>query len=158
MFPAMALVPADAPNRILISNGLSTMGFALPAAIGAALLSPADPVLAITGDAGLLMCLGELRTAAREGLRVVVVVMADGELSLIRIKQDRRRLRPDGVRIGDVDWRRTAEALGLHSASASDEEGLRNALEAALGAGGPSLIEVRIDPSAYGPMLRTLRG
>jgi acetolactate synthase I/II/III large subunit len=158
MFPAMALLPAHTPSRILISNGLSTMGYALPAAIGAALLEPRDPVVAITGDGGLLMTLGELRTAAREGVRVIVIVLADGELSLIRIKQDRRGLAPDGVRIGDLDWPGVASALGLRSYRASDAATLRRHLITALAGNGPALIETRIDPSGYGSMLEPLRG
>lgn len=158
MFPAMALVPADAPRRILISNGLSTMGFALPAAIGAALLSREGPVVAITGDAGLLLCLGELRTLARERLPVVVVVIADGELSLIRLKQDRRALDPDGVRIGAMDWPLVARGLGLHGSRACDVGSLRQQLAGAMAAGGPALIEARVDPSGYGEMVHTLRG
>jgi acetolactate synthase-1/2/3 large subunit len=158
MFPAMTLLDADRPGRILISNGLSTMGYALPAAIGAALLAPDDPVVAITGDAGLLMCLGELRTAAREGVRVVVVVFADGQLSLIRIKQDRRGLDPIGVGIGDMDWPRTATALGLRASRACDEKALADQLAIALVADGPTLIEARVDPGSYGRMLETIRG
>jgi acetolactate synthase I/II/III large subunit len=158
MFPAMALVPAESPRRILISNGLSTMGYALPAAIGAALLAPADPVLAITGDAGLLLCLGELRTAARERLRVIVLVMSDGELSLIRIKQDRRGLQPQGVCIGDMDWPAVARGMGWRGSRATSAGELRQQLRDAVAADGPSLIEACVDPSGYGDMLRTLRG
>jgi acetolactate synthase-1/2/3 large subunit len=65
MFPVMSLWPATEPGDVLISNGLSTMGFALPAGIGAALLDRSRPTVVFTGDGGLLMCLGELRTAAR---------------------------------------------------------------------------------------------
>jgi acetolactate synthase I/II/III large subunit len=158
MFPAMALVPARMPSRILISNGLSTMGYAVPAAIGAALLDRRQPVVAITGDGGLLMCLGELRTAAREELRLVVVVLADGELSLIRIKQDRRGLDPVGVRLGDMDWPSAAAALGLRAYRACDAATLRRHLSQALAAPGPSLIEARVDPGGYGSMLKALRG
>jgi acetolactate synthase-1/2/3 large subunit len=158
MFPAMALAPADCPGRILISNGLSTMGYALPAAIGAALLAPADPVLAITGDAGLLLCLGELRTAVRERLRVVVLVMADGELSLIRIKQDRRGLQRQGVSIGEMDWPAVARGMGCHGSRARSARELGRQLRDAVTANGPSLIEARVDPSGYGEMLRAVRG
>ena len=158
MFPAMALLPARMPARILISNGLSTMGYAVPAAIGAALLDREQPVVAITGDGGLLMCLGELRTAAREGLRVVVVVFADGELSLIRIKQDRRGLDPDGVRMGDMDWPGVATALGLRAYRACDAASLRRHLSQALAGNGPALIEARVDPRGYGAVLKALRG
>ena len=77
MFPATMLWPVGEPNQMLISNGLSTMGFALPAAIGAALLDRDRPVVALTGDGGLLMCAGELLTAARERLPITVVVFDD---------------------------------------------------------------------------------
>jgi acetolactate synthase-1/2/3 large subunit len=66
MFPATLLWPVSEPNGLLISNGLSTMGFALPAAIGAALADRGRTVIALTGDGGLLICLGELATAVRE--------------------------------------------------------------------------------------------
>jgi len=134
------------------------MGFALPAAIGAALLARDEPVVAITGDAGLLMCLGELRTAAREGLRIVAIVMADDELSLIRIKQDRRGLPPQGVRIGDMDWPLVARGMGWRGSRASDRDGLRRQVAEALAAGGPSLIEARVNPSGYAEVLRAIRG
>ena len=101
MFPATMLWPVREPNGMLISNGLSTMGFALPAAIGAALRRPrAAPVVALTGDGGLLMCAGELLTAAREKLRIIMIVFNDASLSLIEIKQQARRLPPAGVALG----------------------------------------------------------
>ena len=93
MFPATTLWPVTEPNGMLISNGLSTMGFALPAAIGAALLDRERPVVALTGDGGLLMCAGELLTAVREKLRIITIVFSDASLSLIEIKQQARRLR-----------------------------------------------------------------
>jgi len=158
MFPAMTLLPTDRLGRILISNGLSTMGFALPAAIGAALLAPDDPVVALTGDAGLLMCVGELRTAVREQLRVIVVVMADDELSLIRVKQDRRGLPSQGVRLGDMDWPGLARAMGCPGASASSPDELARAMVTAMDHPGPSLVEARIDPSGYSRMLQAIRG
>jgi len=158
MFPAMTLLPTDRLGRILISNGLSTMGFALPAAIGAALLAPDDPVVALTGDAGLLMCVGELRTAVREQLRVIVVVMADDELSLIRVKQDRRGLPSQGVRLGEMDWPGLARAMGCPGASASSPDELARAMVTAMDHPGPSLVEARIDPSGYSRMLQAIRG
>jgi acetolactate synthase-1/2/3 large subunit len=97
MFPATMLWPVRAPNEMLISNGLSTMGFALPAAIGAALVDRSRPVVALTGDGGLLMCAGELLTAARVSARVIVIVFSDRSLSLIEVKQQLRRYDPAGV-------------------------------------------------------------
>ena len=104
MFPATTLWPVTEPNGMLISNGLSTMGFALPAAIGAALLDRGKPVVALTGDGGLLMCVGELLTAVRERLRIITIVFSDASLSLIEIKQQARGLAPSGVTLGAIDW------------------------------------------------------
>ena len=158
MFPATMLWPVSQPGELLISNGLSTMGFALPAAIGAAVLDRDRPVVAITGDGGLLMCAGELLTAAREQLRVIVVVMNDSALSLIGIKQQARKMTPAGVALGDVHWSRLAEGFGVCGATATSTDEIADAIGAALLRHGPSLIDVRIDPSSYGEMLRVIRG
>jgi acetolactate synthase-1/2/3 large subunit len=143
---------------MLISNGLSTMGFAVPAAIGAAALDRGRPVVALTGDGGLLMCAGELATLARERLRVVVVVFADDSLSLIEIKQQARRLPPSGVALGRVDWQQMARGFGLGATSAATIDELRQAIHAAGHADGPHLIEARIDRTNYGATLRAVRG
>jgi len=157
MLPATTLWPIDAPNRLLISNGLSTMGFALPAAIGAALLDD-GPVVALTGDGGLLMCAGELATAAREQVHVVVVVFNDSALSLIDIKQKQRQLPRSGVFIGGIDWRRLAESVGIPAYAAATEGELAAALARALQAPGPALVDARVDPSGYPAILRAVRG
>ena len=158
MFAATAYWPVRAPNDMLISNGLSTMGFALPAAIGAAALDRDRPVVALTGDGGLLMCLGELLTAARERLNIITIVFSDTSLSLIEIKQQARRLKAAGVALGDVRWPALAEALGVAGFAAGTEDGLGRAIEQAIECRGPSLIEARIDRSNYGETLRVIRG
>lgn len=158
MFPATMLWPVAAPTGMLVSNGLSTMGFALPAAIGAALADRSRPVMALTGDGGLLMCAGELLTAAREGLRVVTVVLSDASLSLIAVKQHQRGLAPAGVSLGDVAWCALAESLGVSAHFAATAAELERALAEALECSGPSLIEAHVDPSAYGDVLRAVRG
>ena len=157
MFTATMRWPVTAPGGMLISNGLSTMGFALPAAIGAARVDP-TPVVALTGDGGLLMCAGELLTAARERLRIIVIVFADASLSLIEIKQQARQLRPAGVALGDVRWRALAESVGVASFEASSDAALARAIDAAMAVDGPSLIEATVDGSSYGAMMRTIRG
>jgi acetolactate synthase-1/2/3 large subunit len=158
MFPATMLWPVSEPNGLLISNGLSTMGFALPAAIGAALLDRERPVVALTGDGGLLMCAGELLTAARERLRIIVIVFNDASLSLIEIKQQARRLDPAGVALGDVDWAMLATSMGVTGFKADDRPGLERALADAIAVDGPALIDVRIDRSNYRAMLEAIRG
>ena len=158
MLPAAMLWPVDEPNGMLVSNGLSTMGFALPAAIGAALIDRDRPVVALTGDGGLLICAGELLTAAREGLRVITVVFSDASLSLIAVKQQQRKLASAGVSLGEVAWCALAESLGVTSHLASTEGELESAMRGSLARQGPSLIEAPIDPSHYADVLRAVRG
>ncbi len=158
MIPATLLWPMSEPNQMLISNGLSTMGFALPAAIGAALLDPERPVVALTGDGGLLMCAGELLTAAREKLRIIIVVFNDASLSLIEIKQQRKRYRAAGVELGSVDWRTVAEGFGLKAFVANNEQELSRAIDDTMACEGPSLIDAKIDRSNYARMLEAVRG
>ena len=158
MFPATTLWPVTEPNGMLISNGLSTMGFALPAAIGAALLDRERPVVALTGDGGLLMCVGELLTAVREGLRIITIVFSDASLSLIEIKQKARGLEPSGVTLGAIDWVGLALSFGAAAWSARDDAELNHAIGEALQWGGASLIEAKIDGSNYGATLRAVRG
>jgi acetolactate synthase-1/2/3 large subunit len=158
MFPATMLWPVAEPNGLLISNGLSTMGFALPAAIGAALADRSRPVVALTGDGGLLMCAGELLTVAREQVHVIVIVFADASLSLIEIKQARRRLPLAGVLLPPLDWCALATSLGVAASRATDEAELDRAAAHALERSGPTLIEARVDRSNYGETLRVIRG
>jgi acetolactate synthase-1/2/3 large subunit len=158
MFAATTLWPVREPNGMLISNGLSTMGFALPAAIGAALLDRDRPVVALTGDGGLLMCAGELLTAVREGLRVMTIVFNDASLSLIEIKQQARGLAAAGVALGAVDWKTLADSLGVEAWMAADAPALDRAIGEALACSGPTLIEAKIDRSNYGATLRAIRG
>lgn len=158
MFSATAFFPCGEPGDVLISNGLATMAFALPAAIAAALADPQRPVVCFTGDGGLMMCLGELRTAVETSARVVVIVFNDGSLSLIDIKQQSRGLPSRGVRRTHHDFARSMEAAGAVGWSARTEAELRAALDQALSARGPCLIDVRIDPVGYGRQLKAMRG
>jgi acetolactate synthase-1/2/3 large subunit len=158
MFPATMLWPCCEPNQMLISNGLSTMGFALPAAIGAALADRDRRVVALTGDGGLLMCAAELLTAVREKLRMITIVFSDDSLSLIEIKQQRRRYKPSGVALGNINWPKLAEGLGLAAFTAATESELEAAIAQAVNESGPSLIEARIDRSNYARTLEIIRG
>ena len=158
MLPLMSLWPAEEPCGVLISNGLATMGFALPAAIGAGLLDTPKPTLAFTGDGGLLMCLGELRTAAREKLPLRVIVFDDGELSLIKIKQAKRGYSSDGVTIGATDWQAVGRGLGILAMDAADEASLHHVLRHTHGHDGPVLISAKVAADAYPDAIRVLRG
>ncbi|MGH3202961.1 MAG: thiamine pyrophosphate-binding protein [Streptosporangiaceae bacterium] len=159
MLAVMPLWEVTEPRRLLISSGLATMGFALPAAIAAALCAPARLVVAFTGDGGLGMTLAEIETAARLRLRIAVVVFNDGTLSLIKIKQ-----RPAGqggaeaVDFGPVSYAGAARALGAAAVPVSTEQELAAALSAASGRDGPTVIDVQVDPAGYPAIMDLSRG
>jgi acetolactate synthase I/II/III large subunit len=159
MFAAMHLWEADEPGELLISSGLATMGFALPAAIAAALVDPSRTVLCFTGDGGLGMVLAELETLARLRLPVVVVVFNDSSLSLIAAKQQPSgQGGPPAVSYQPTDFARIAQACGLDAVRVHDGDTYRAAVASALLRRSPALIDVAVDPSAYPRLLDVVRG
>ncbi|MDE0438309.1 MAG: thiamine pyrophosphate-binding protein [bacterium] len=144
------------PLDLLISNGLATMGFALPAAIGAGLARPGRPVLCLTGDGGLGMAMAELETVVRLDLDVTVVVFNDSALSLIEIKQDGQG--PEGsrpYRYGPSDFAAAARAMGMDGYVATEPDQVRRALASGRG---PKLIDARVSPEVYTHVIETARG
>lgn len=158
MFSACAFWPTENPLDLLISNGLASMGFALPAAIAAALHDPARGAVAMTGDGGFLMCLGELKTAAAVDANVVVIVFNDARLSLIDIKREQRQMPDLGLAWTPPDFAEIARGFGFDAWVARDRDELRRAATAAAAATGPRLIDARVGTSGYLPQLRALRG
>ncbi|HSB86050.1 MAG TPA: thiamine pyrophosphate-binding protein [Ilumatobacteraceae bacterium] len=152
----MPFWPASAPLQLLISNGLATMGFAVPAAIGAALANPGRPVVCMVGDGGLAMTLAELETVTRLRLPVTVVVFDDAALSLIEIKQKPGQGGPEAVRFGPIDYAAVAAAMGLDAAVAATQKELSVLLDA--GWDRPRLIDARIDPATYTRLITATRG
>ncbi|MEP7201022.1 MAG: thiamine pyrophosphate-binding protein [Ilumatobacteraceae bacterium] len=152
----MPFWPSTTPLQLLISNGLATMGFALPAAIGAALARPGQPVVCMVGDGGLAMTLAELETLARLQLPVTVVVFDDAALSLIEVKQKPGQGGSAAVRFAPVDYAQVASAMGLDSVvvTTADEA----AVVLAQTWDRPRLIDARIDPSTYAPLIAATRG
>lgn len=151
---AMPFLPATRPRRVLISNGLSTMGYALPAALGAALARPGRPAVCLTGDGGLGMTPAELETLARTGADAVVVVFNDAALTLIELKQLPGQGGRGAVRYDPIDYAQVARACGMPGVVAEN----RSQLAAALAGPRPRLIDARIDPAAYRPVIEATRG
>ncbi len=137
------------PRAVLQSTGLCTMGCAVPLALGYKLASPATPVIAFVGDAGLEMGLGELATARELGLSVVIVVLVDRSLALIEMKQ-RATQRPNAaVDFSGSDFPTVAEALGGTGRWIDDAATLATEVEAALGRDGFTVLACRIDRRSY---------
>ena len=106
------LYPTYQPNTCLVSNGLSTMGFALPGALGVKLAFPEQKVLAVTGDGGFLMNSQEIETALREKFPFVILVWVDGSYGLIKWKMQMQLKRSSHVDFGNPDFVRFAESFG----------------------------------------------
>lgn len=158
MLPTMAFWKARRPNDVLISNGLATMAFALPAAIAAALHEPSRPVVAFTGDGGLAMCLGELATAAQCGADITVIVFNDSALSLIGVKQSRDGYHSPGVEFNETDFATTARGLGCLGLRCDDPSTLGAAITRGVTHKGPAVIDVVVDPHGYHDQVKSLRG
>lgn len=138
------------PRGLLQSTGLCTMGCALPLAMGAAIADPARPVVAFSGDAGLLMVLGELSTLAELKLPLTIVVFVDASLTLIEMKQRSRQLPSAAVGFDRHDFAAVARAFGGVGETVLDTPALETALAKALARQeGFTLIAAVIERRAY---------
>ncbi|MHB8907667.1 MAG: thiamine pyrophosphate-binding protein [Syntrophales bacterium] len=137
------------PGNFLVSNGWSSMGFAIPAAIAARLAQPGRPVLACVGDGGFLMSVGEINTAVRLRLAVVIVLLRDNTLSLIKARQARRGYHFDGVELFGPGYRSSDNFFGARVIVAECEEEFREALKRGLSGSEPVVIEAVVDPAEY---------
>jgi len=136
-------------RRLLQSNGLGTMGYALPSAIAAKMLFPKRPVLAMMGEAGLDMVIGEMALLAQHKLALTLVVFRDDTLSLIKLKQERMKLPETGVAMGSPDYVMVAEAYGGNGFVVNNVAELKKAARVALNSKRFTLIEARINPAEY---------
>jgi len=143
---------ASRPRSVLMTNGLSAMGFGVPAAIAARLACPDRPVIALVGDGGFAMTATEMRIAAELGLPVTVVVFADGSLNRIELRQQLMGYPPTATRLGGTDLPALAEAMGCDGVRVDTPAGLEKALaglDARSAGSRPLVVEARIDPSEY---------
>ena len=141
--------PAYRPRTYFVSNGLSSMGFGLPAAIGLKLAQRGRAVACVVGDGGLGMVMAELETAARLGLGITVVVLADDALSQIRAGQERRGYPVTGTTFTAIDYIALAGSFGIDGHEVTTLDELRGALEGAASVRRPRLVAAHVDPRAY---------
>jgi acetolactate synthase-1/2/3 large subunit len=158
MFSATAFWNASKPFDVLISNGLATMGFALPAAISAALENSERGTVAFTGDGGFMMCCSELATAVQYKANIIVIIFNDGALSLIDIKQKSRNLKRSGTTWPRSDFAKVAEGFGCRAWKVDDIDSYKIALSEASNLKGTRVIDVWVDPQGYQEQLKSLRG
>jgi acetolactate synthase-1/2/3 large subunit len=135
-------LPILAPRTFLYPIGSATLGYGVPAAIGAKVACPDRAVVAVVGDGGLLFTAAELATAAKYRLPVVYVVMNDRDYGAIRYLQTRLYGRTGEHALAGPDVLALARAFGVEAYQAAGPEALRRALDEALAFSGPTLIEV----------------
>jgi acetolactate synthase I/II/III large subunit len=141
---------AHAPKTFHITNGWSSMGFALPGAIAAKLARPEAPVVCLIGDGCFQMTCGEVATAKRLGITLPIVVLDDRWLALIKVKQIRRQFPLYGTELQAEDYREPpAHYFGVPARAAHSADALADAVSAALRENGPTVIEAVVDSEHY---------
>ena len=136
------------PRRWINSGGLGTMGFGLPAAIGAKVAMPDDQVVCLAGDGSLIMVCQEMATAAHHDLPVKVMLMNNGYFGMVRQWQELFwSERYKSVEMGaSPDWAKLAEAFGWEGLRCDDKADLGEAMRQTLDSDGPALLDVRVTP------------
>lgn len=132
-------------KTILISNGFASMGFALPAAIGAKLLYPQRKVLTVCGDGGFLMNVQEIETARRLNLNIVIVVFNDSGYNLIKWKSIQRFGDAFSVDFSNPDFVKLAESFGIDGVRIQSSDAIEQALTWGFSRKGPVILDVPID-------------
>lgn len=136
-------------QNLIMTNGWSGMGFGIPAALSARINRPGSTVVCITGDGGFLMMAGEMVTARRYNLPVIVVVFSDGELNLIKLKQSWKELPAYGTVLYHGDLFGSDIFLGVKVLKADSQESMSKAIIRALSLNEPVIINAIIDPEDY---------
>ena len=140
--------PLNRQRQWLTSGGLGTMGFGLPAAVGAALANPDRKVICFSGDGSLMMNIQEMATAAENQLDVKIILMNNEALGLVH--QQQSLFYKQGVFAatypGMINFMQIAAGFGLHTCDLNAEEDAHAALQDTISRPGPALIHVRIDP------------
>jgi acetolactate synthase-1/2/3 large subunit len=146
---AMQYLVCDRPRTFVTSGGLGTMGYGIPAAIGAKAARPDATVVCIDGDGCFQMTCQELATAALERLPIVTVILNNGYLGMVRQWQEMFydvRYSQSHLTHQVPDYAALAEAYGGAGFVVSSPDELEGTLEAALSAGRTAVVDVRVDP------------
>lgn len=135
------------PRHLLFSNGMQTLGVALPWAISAALVRPNTQIVSVSGDGGFLFSGQELETAVRLGLNIVHIIWNDGAYNMVEFQEEMKYERSAGVDFGAVDFVQYAEAFGAKGLRVETADQLASVLKEAFAAEGPVVVDIPVDYS-----------
>ncbi|MDP5225711.1 MULTISPECIES: thiamine pyrophosphate-binding protein [Arthrobacter] len=141
-FGTSTFIPQDAPHSFLYTPAYATLGYGLPAAIGAKVGAPERPVVAVVGDGALMFAVQELATAVEQGLDLVVICVDNGGYAEIKQNEADRGIPAVGVELHQPDWPALATAFGGHGVTVSSAAEVRPAVAQAVAAGGVRLVHV----------------
>ena len=149
--------PVNCPNGCLISNGLASMGIALPAGVAAALHDPKRRIVAAMGDGGFLMNSQELETAKRLGVAFTVIIFNDNDYGLISWKQQMSHGRSTGTRLTNPDFKSYAESFGITGYRPRTVAELTQQLQQAITSRKLAVVEVPVDASVNNRLIKRLQ-
>ena len=137
-------IPQEKPHRFLYMPTYATLGYGLPAAIGAKIAAPELPVICILGDGALMFSVQEFITAVEQDLDITVVCLDNGGYREIRQNMVDRGIDPIGTVLRQPDWPALASAFGFTSFEANSVDRIADAVTAAMAVHGPSFVHVRL--------------
>jgi acetolactate synthase-1/2/3 large subunit len=131
------------PHSLLYTPTYATLGYGLPAAIGARVADPSRPVVTVIGDGALMFCINEMATALEQRLDLVIVCVDNGGYAEIRQNEVERGIAPVGVDLVQPDWAALADAFGATGRRVTSGSEIGAAIAAAVAAGGVQLVHIR---------------
>ena len=133
------------PRHLLFSNGMQTLGVALPWAIAAALVRPNTQVVSVAGDGGFLFSGQDLETAVRKKLNIIQLIWNDGKYNMVEFQEEMKYKRAAGVAFGPVDYVKYAESFGAKGIRVTSPEELEAAIKEGYETEGPVLIDIPVN-------------
>lgn len=133
------------PRHLLFSNGMQTLGVALPWAISAALLRPGHKSVSVSGDGGFLFSAQELETAVRENLDIVHIIWNDGHYDMVKFQEELKYGKAAGVNFGPVDFVKLAESYGAKGLRVDGPADLGKKLDEAFQTKGAVVVDIPVD-------------
>ncbi|WP_409022005.1 acetolactate synthase AlsS [Dellaglioa sp. P0083] len=133
------------PRHLLFSNGMQTLGVALPWAISAALVRPNTQIVSISGDGGFLFSAQDLETAVRLNLNIVHIIWNDGHYDMVKFQEEMKYGQSAGVNFGAVDFVKYAESFGAKGLRVEKAQDLAGILDEAFSTNGPVIVDIPVD-------------